>query len=81
MKRIKMKTKVIFSQYWTLATIGFSEMKLGAEGLAAHYGGYDDGKLVREHLSAHRKRQWHDQEHEEGHFCHEEQKDLRVWSA
>jgi hypothetical protein len=28
MKRIKMKMKVIFSQYWTLATSGFSEMKL-----------------------------------------------------
>ena len=76
-----MKTKVIFSQYWILATMGFSEMKLGAEGLAAHCGGRGDGAFVREHLPAHREGQWHDQEHEEGHFCHEKQKDLRVWSA
>jgi hypothetical protein len=43
MKRIKMKTKVIFNQYWTLATMGFSEMKLGAGVLAAG-GNREDGE-------------------------------------
>jgi hypothetical protein len=31
MKSIRMKMKVIFSQYWTLATRGFSEMKLESQ--------------------------------------------------
>jgi hypothetical protein len=43
MKRIKMKTKVIFNQYWTLATMGFSEMKLGAGVSAAGNGEVGEG--------------------------------------
>lgn len=66
-----MKTKVILSQYCTFATIGFSEMKLGNQRLAILRpirGELD--RNIRKEPPAHRKWQWDDQEHEQGHLCY-----------
>lgn len=83
MKRIRIKTNVIFNQYWTFATMGFSEMKLscGKCGLAIFNDrvrgiGEKKDEIVREHLSAHLERQRDDEPYKEGHLRHEEHEDL-----
>lgn len=87
-----MNTKVILSQYCTLATTGLSEMKLLANLSVGLNHDSDSGRIgdgIRKQSPAHREGERKDEEHKKGHFCHQEHKDLErevstiimAWSA
>jgi hypothetical protein len=67
--------KVIFIQYWILATTGFSEMKLHplVQSFPEHKRTSRD---VRKDLALDVEGERDDQEHEQRHLKHQQQKDL-----
>lgn len=78
-----MKIKVIFNPYCNFAIIGFSEMKLFRTGQQVlQRGTCLPGKLergvLREHLPPQSEGKRNDEEHEQGHLCHQEQEDQGV---